>query len=126
MPMIWELCDIILSAGKNAAMRKMSLEKNISKPDMRLSSFKDLHLLLQDEVRELRSEIFRSVSGKYPPIEVLKAIRDEAGDIIAFASGIAAKADLEIIRLNPQPSLWDEWDMPKIPAKEAGSGGDSD
>jgi hypothetical protein len=111
--MTWELCDIILEAGKNAAMQKMSLEKNLLKPDMRLLGFSDLQLLLETEVRELRDEVFKSVMGKPLTMETLNAIRDEAGDIIAFACGIVSKANQEISSLNPQPSLWDEWRRPE-------------
>jgi hypothetical protein len=110
--MTWELCDIILSMGKNAAMQKMSLDKNVLKPDMRICGFSDLQILLEEEIRELRNEIFKNIN-KTPAIESLAAIRDEAGDVIAFASGIVSKVNQEINKLNPQPSLWDEWDRSK-------------
>jgi NTP pyrophosphatase (non-canonical NTP hydrolase) len=107
--MTWELCDIILSMGKNAALQKMSLDRNVSKQDMRLCGFSDLQLFLEEEVRELRNEIFKSIKES-STIENLNAIRDEAADVIAFASGIVSKVNQEIYKLNPQPSLWDDWD----------------
>jgi hypothetical protein len=125
MLMTCELCDTILSAGKNAAMQKMTLERNLSKPDMRLSSFSRLTFLLEDEVRELWAELVRSVAEKSLSIEVLNAIRDEAGDIVAFASGIAAKADLEISKMNPQPYLWERRDL-ETRMKATGPNSDSD
>jgi hypothetical protein len=99
----------MLMAGKNAAMHKMILEKNLPKPDMRLHSFSDLQLLLEEEVSELKKDIFKAVSGYALTQELLQAIQDEAGDVIAFASGIVAKALQEAVKLHgQQPSLWEE------------------
>jgi hypothetical protein len=112
--MTYELNEIILALGKNAAMEKMSPEKCLSKPDMRTYSFSDLWLFLGKEVRELQDELLKLdySKGPFQPVELLNAIRDEAGGVIAFASGIAAKAIQEIQKQNDeQPALWDELDQ---------------
>jgi hypothetical protein len=110
--MQYEACDYILSLGKNAAMHKMTLERNLPKPDMRSYSFPCLHLLLEEEVSELKTEIIKTITGNPLTQELLQAIQDEAGDVIAFASGVAAKAQQEAGKLyDPQPSLRDYCDM---------------
>jgi NTP pyrophosphatase (non-canonical NTP hydrolase) len=108
--MNYELCDYILMAGKNAAMGKMTQEKNLLKPDMRLSSFSDLYHRLVEEVSELEVEILKVITQNPPPPDLLQAILDETGDVIAFASGIAAKAQQEAAKRNDrQPPLLDDW-----------------
>jgi hypothetical protein len=111
--MTYELNDIILSLGKTAATEKMMLDKNLPKKDMRLFSYSDLQLLLDREVQELKDEILKliklNMTEKIPSAEILNAIRNEARDVIAFASGIVAKAFKEQQELaNGQLSLWDE------------------
>jgi NTP pyrophosphatase (non-canonical NTP hydrolase) len=86
-----ELCDFILSIGKESAMQKMTAEKNLSKPDMRALTFAELQLFLEVEVMELFDEVSKT-PGIFPSKKLLRDIQDEAGDVIAFASGIAAKA----------------------------------
>jgi hypothetical protein len=61
------------------------------------------------EQQELENEI-RKAGVDYAdvvvPIKVLEAIRSEAGDIISFASGLVAKADIELeILTGRQPVL---------------------
>ena len=86
-----DLSNFILSRGKEAALRKMTLEKNLTKSDMRDLTFSELQMFLEQEVFELYEEVFKT-PGAIPNKELLRAIQDEAGDVIAFASGIAAKA----------------------------------
>jgi hypothetical protein len=102
--MNYEMCDYVLMIGKNAAMRKMTLDKNLPKPDMRILSFSDLQLLLEEEVSELKKEIFKTIAEHPSTLELLQVVIDEAGDVIAFASGIAAKAQQEIVKLRDSQS----------------------
>jgi NTP pyrophosphatase (non-canonical NTP hydrolase) len=90
-----EMSESILTDGKTAALKKMMQTRNLPKPDMRTLAFAELQLLLEKEVEELRDEIFKSV-GKPMTAELLQAIQDEAGDVIAFASGIASKGILRL------------------------------
>ena len=104
-----EIAGRILDAGREAAYAKMSLDKNMEKPDMRISGFSDLQLLLEHEAVELSNEVFKAIMPGSISEELLNAIRDEAGDVIALASGIAAKCDQELdrIRGGNAPSLFD-------------------
>jgi NTP pyrophosphatase (non-canonical NTP hydrolase) len=107
--MTYEMIDLILSNGKQAALQKMTQDKNLSKTGMRILTFAELYMLLGEEVLELHEEILKSFSQPMTP-ELLQAIQDEAGDVIAFASGIVSKA-LQITNdLNFQPSLFDALD----------------
>jgi NTP pyrophosphatase (non-canonical NTP hydrolase) len=107
--MTYEMSDFILDNGKQAALQKMTQDKNLSKSDMRTLTFSELYLLLKEEVSELHEEILNSFNQPMTP-ELLPAIQDEAGDVIAFARGIVSKA-LQITNdLNSQPSLFDTFD----------------
>ena len=111
--MTHELNDIITAMGRNAAMKKMSLTRNLVKKDMRLYSFADLQFFLTQEIKELSDELKKLYLSENTPSEkLLISIQDEAGDIIAFASGIVAKAIQEIQKQksqdNKEPFLWEE------------------
>jgi hypothetical protein len=108
--MTFEMIDFILANGKNAALRKMTQDKNLPKPDMRTFSLAELYMLLEKEVLELYEETFYSLENPMTP-ESLQAIQDEAGDVIAFASGIVSKALQLADNMNPQPSLFDDHDI---------------
>jgi len=115
-----KLINTILDAGREAACEKMSLDRNAKKPDMRTLDFFCLISYLWGEVEELHDEIDKadipnlsSIRDKNPltlPEELLNAIRKEAGDVIAFASGIVAKCDqtLQQIFNRSIPSLFDD------------------
>jgi hypothetical protein len=110
--MNYEMSELILAHGKNAALQKMTNERNLPKTDMRTYTFAEFQLFLEKEVQELQDEIFKSLDRPMT-VELLQAIQDEAGDVIAFASGIVAKAIQIAADLNPEPSLFDEWDRPR-------------
>jgi NTP pyrophosphatase (non-canonical NTP hydrolase) len=99
----------ILRAGSASALEKMSLPRNLQKGEITDLSFLELYTGLVMEHCELEDEIRKAETGiadTAVPIELLEAIRFEAGDVIAFASGIAAKADAEIAALTgSQPLL---------------------
>ena len=105
-----QLIDKILDAGRNAAYSKMSLERNSEKPDMRAYGFHELHRLIKEEMNELGDEFRKMVLQGDRSEELLIRIRNEAGDVIAFASGIVAKCDQEVdkIHFENSPSLFDE------------------
>jgi hypothetical protein len=107
-----EMSDLISTIGKNAAMRKMTRDKNLPKPDMRTLTFAELQILLEKEVQELQEEIFRSLHEPMS-LELSRAIQDEAGDVIAFASGIVSKALQIASDMNAQPFLFDDWGRAK-------------
>jgi NTP pyrophosphatase (non-canonical NTP hydrolase) len=107
--MTYEMSDFILGNGKQAALQKMTQDKNLSKPDMRTLAFSELYLLLKEEVSELHEEILNSFNRPMTP-ELLQAIQDEAGDVIAFASGIVSKAIQVTNNLNYPPSLFNALD----------------
>ena len=94
-----QLINKILEAGREAAYAKMSLGRNLEKPDMRTLSFYDLQLFLEHEIEELAFEVFARARPESEFEKTLNAIRNEAGDVIAFASGIAAKCDQELDKI---------------------------
>jgi len=114
------LINTILDAGREAAYMKMSLDRNLKKPDMRILDFSCLYTHLRNEVEELREETRKAlipdstnIHDKDPLTlseELLNAIRDEAGDVIAFASGIVAKCDQTLQKIHDRsiPSLFDD------------------
>jgi hypothetical protein len=89
----------ILQVGMVSALEKMSSTRNLPKKEITDFSFLELYARMFMELRELEDEI-RKVKMDYAnivtPVEVLEAIRSEAGDIIAFASGMVAKVDAEL------------------------------
>jgi NTP pyrophosphatase (non-canonical NTP hydrolase) len=92
-------CKRILQAGIDASLEKMSLPRNISKREITDLSFLELYARMIMESEELSDEICKvetDYEGTPVSVETLNAIRFEAGDVIAFASGIAAKADAEL------------------------------
>jgi NTP pyrophosphatase (non-canonical NTP hydrolase) len=97
----------ILQAGMDSALEKMSSAKNLPKKEITEFSFLELYARLMMEQHELEDEI-RKTGMDYAdaavPLEVLEAIRSEAGDIISFASGLVAKADSEIESLTGRRS----------------------
>jgi hypothetical protein len=99
----------ILQSGMISALEKMSSVKCLPKKEITNFSFLELYARILIKMRELEDEI-RKVGTDYSdaiiPITLLKAIRSEAGDIISFASGMVAKADLELEALiGKQPVL---------------------
>jgi hypothetical protein len=93
----------ILQSGMDAALEKMSSPRNLAKKEITGLSFLELYARIVMEQLELQGEI-QKIKIDYPdsvvPAEILEAIRFEAGDIIAFASAIVAKADAEIAALS--------------------------
>jgi hypothetical protein len=82
-----------------SALEKMTSARCLPKKEITDFSFLELYARIRMEVRELEEEIRKAgtdYSDSEVPLEVLNAIRAEAGDIIAFASGLVAKADLDI------------------------------
>jgi hypothetical protein len=99
----------ILRAGMASALEKMSSAKCLPKKEITDFSFLEIYARISMEQRELEDEI-RKTEMDYPdgavPIKALEAIRSEVGDIISFASGMAAKADAEFDALTgKQPVL---------------------
>jgi hypothetical protein len=89
----------ILKAGAASALEKMSSARCLPKKEITEFSFLELYARIMMEQRELEDEICKigtDYSDTVIPIKTLKAIRSEAGDIISFAAGIAAKADQEL------------------------------
>jgi NTP pyrophosphatase (non-canonical NTP hydrolase) len=89
----------ILRAGAASALEKMSSDRCLPKKEITDFSFLELYARIFMEQQELEEEIRKAgedYSDTVVPIKVLKAIRSEAGDIISFASGMAAKADAEL------------------------------
>ena len=108
--MTLQLTDQILKAGREAAYAKMTLDRNLPKPDMRIFSIPELYLLIKQEMEELGHEVREmEVSCDYSE-DLLVRIRNEAGDVIAYASGLVAKCDQEINKLHEgkPSSLFDE------------------
>ena len=101
----------ILNAGREAAYTKMTLDRNSLKPDMRIYSIPDLHNFMKHEIEELEQEIREMVILKKSSEDLLIRIRNEAGDVIAFASGLVAKCDQEISKIHEgsMPSLFDDF-----------------
>jgi hypothetical protein len=99
----------ILQAGMASALEKMSSARNLPKKEITGLSFLELYARIVMEQQELKEEICKAGlddPGAAVSAEVLKAMRFEAGDIIAFASGLAAKADAELAELTcKQPIL---------------------
>jgi hypothetical protein len=107
----------ILQAGMASALEKMSSPKNLPKKEITDFSFLELYSRILMEQRELEDEIQKAgadYADTVVPIKVLKAIRSEAGDIISFASGMAAKANMELEALTgKQPVLTGFDEQPK-------------
>lgn len=105
-----QLVQNILDSGRDAAYTKMTLDRILAKPDMRQFGFSDLLLLLECEVSELKDEIFKTIMQESVSEELLNLIRNEAADVLAFASGIVAKCDQEIANIQNKniPSLFDD------------------
>jgi hypothetical protein len=99
----------ILQAGMDSALEKMSSAQNLPKKEITDSSFLELYSRIIMEQRELEDEIRKTgmdYTDTFVPIQVLEAIRSEAGDIISFASGIVAKAEAGIkASIDKQPVL---------------------
>jgi hypothetical protein len=99
----------VLQAGMDSALEKMSSPQCLPKKEITNFSFLDLYARLIMEQKELEDEIRKTgmdYSEAVVPIQVLKAIRSEAGDIISFASGMVAKADAELeVLTGVQPLL---------------------
>jgi NTP pyrophosphatase (non-canonical NTP hydrolase) len=95
----------ILRAGSASALEKMSLPRNLPKGEITDLSFLELYAGLVAEQRELADEIRKTEKGPAVTMELLEAIRFEAGDVVAFASGIAAKADSEMAALSERRPL---------------------
>ena len=100
----------ILDAGRDAAHSNLSSDRILAKPDMRILGFSDLQFLLEREVAELKDEIFKVIMPESDSEEVLTYVRYEAADVIALASGIVAKCNQEIERIQSKgtPSLFDD------------------
>jgi len=105
-----QLIHNILDWGKDAAFHKMTLDKNLIKPDPRTLNFSDLQRLLENEVIELGEETFKVIMPGPFSEDELNKIRDEAGDVIGLASGIVAKCNQELdkLRLAGEKSLFDD------------------
>ncbi len=88
--MVKERCEEILDIGRSAALSKMTLPRCIEKQDMCNFTLADLLVFLEEEVYECRCEVVDSLKHGLSQ-SVIARIRDEAADIIAFASGITAK-----------------------------------
>jgi NTP pyrophosphatase (non-canonical NTP hydrolase) len=99
----------VLQAGIASALEKMSSARNLPKNEITDFSFLELYARIIMEQQELGDEIRKTgmdYTDAVVPIQVLEAIRSEAGDIISFASGIVSKADAEIKALiDKQPVL---------------------
>ena len=86
----------VLQAGYAAAYKKMSAKRCCSKKEITDFSFLELYVRLFMEIEELQREIFKLKYDYEKPVlppEILEAIKAEAGDVIAFASGIVAKVN---------------------------------
>jgi NTP pyrophosphatase (non-canonical NTP hydrolase) len=89
----------IIRSGMASALEKMSLPRNLPKKEITGLSFLELYARLVMEQHELEDEIRKAgidYADTVVPVKLLESIRSEAGDVIAFASGMAAKADEEI------------------------------
>jgi NTP pyrophosphatase (non-canonical NTP hydrolase) len=100
----------ILEAGTDAAFEKMSSAKCLLKKEITELSFLELYARMVMEQKELEDEI-RKAATDYPDTavstHVLEAIRSEAGDVIAFAAGLVAKADRVLeAQADSQPRLF--------------------
>jgi hypothetical protein len=103
----------ILQSGMSSALEKLSSARCLPKKEITDSSFLELYARLVMELRELESEICKTgmdYSDAIVSIKTLEAIRSEAGDIISFASGLAAKADAELAALTGKQSVLFEFD----------------
>jgi NTP pyrophosphatase (non-canonical NTP hydrolase) len=100
----------ILQLGMISALEKMSSVRCLPKKEISDFSFLELYARIVMELRELEDEIRKTgmdYSDTVIPIKVLEAIRSEAGDVISFASGLVAKADMELKALtDKQPVLF--------------------
>jgi hypothetical protein len=82
-----------------SALEKMSSARCLPKKEITEFSFLELYARILMEQKELEDEICKAgtdYSDTVVPVKVLKAIRSEAGDVIAFAAGLVAKADQEL------------------------------
>jgi hypothetical protein len=98
----------VLQAGANSALEKMSSPRCLSKGEMTDLSFLELYARMVIESLELEKEIHKTItdySDAVLSMKVLEAVRFEAGDVIAFASGLVAKADAEIAALTRKQPL---------------------
>jgi NTP pyrophosphatase (non-canonical NTP hydrolase) len=89
----------VLQAGTASALEKMSSARCLPKKEITELSFLELYARIVMEQKELEDEIRKAgtdYSDTVVPVKVLKDIRSEAGDVIAFAAGLVAKADQEL------------------------------
>jgi hypothetical protein len=89
----------VLQAGMASALEKMSSAKCLPKKEITDRSFLELYVRIFMKLRELEIEICKvkeDYSDAVIPVSLLNAIRSEAGDIIAFASGVVAKVDVKL------------------------------
>jgi hypothetical protein len=102
----------ILQSGIDSALEKMSSPRNLLKSGITGLSFRELYIRIVMEQAELKDEIQKmeaDYSDPAVPAEVLEAIRFKAGDVIAFASAIVAKADAEIASLSNKQLVFSEF-----------------